>query len=170
MLLNNPAFGDQTIEELTKSIRGRAYLKEPILISEDGVVWNGNRRLAIIRKLREEEYEVRYEKVPVCILPHLDHPDLKALEGRLQVKKTYKAEYGTIDIRCRVRQARQQNRTWEQIETELGKSIDKLKKMDRELGLVNTWMENLGRDTDYRMAQRTGIEIFVTAEALLLLN
>ena len=167
MLLDNPAYGDTTTEDLTKSIKGRAYLKEPILISEDGVVWNGNRRLAIVRKLLKDEYDVRYEKVPVCILEHLDHNELKALEGRLQVKKTYKAEYGTIDLRCRIEQARQQNRTWEQIETELGKPIDKLKKMQRELGLVNTWMDNLGRGTDYKMAQKKGIEIFTTAETQL---
>ena len=167
MLLDNPAYGDTTTEDLTKSIKGRAYLKEPILISEDGVVWNGNRRLAIVRKLLKDEYDVRYEKVPVCILEHLDHNELKALEGRLQVKKTYKAEYGTIDLRCRIEQARQQNRTWEQIETELGKPIDKLKKMQRELGLVNTWMDNLGRGTDYKLAQKTGVEIFVTAETNL---
>jgi hypothetical protein len=164
MLLDNPAYGDTTTKDLTDSIKGRAYLKEPILISEDGVVWNGNRRLAIIRKLLKDDYDVRYEKVPVCVLEHLEFNDLKALEGRLQVKKTYKAEYGTIDIRCRIEQARQQNRTWEQIETELGKPIDKLKKMQRELGLVNTWMENLGRPMDYKLAQKTGIDIFVTAE------
>ena len=167
MLLDNPAYGDQTTEELTTSIESPSYLKEPILISEDGVVWNGNRRLAVVRKLLKAEYNVRYEKVPVCILEHLDHNELKALEGRLQVKKTYKAEYGTIDIRCRVRQAREQRRTWEQIEAELGKSIKDLQKMERELGLVNTWLENLGRGKDYKSAQRKGIEIFVTAETQL---
>ena len=167
MLLDNPAYGDTTTKDLTDSIKGRAYLKEPILISENGVVWNGNRRLAIIRKLLKDDYDVRYEKVPVCVLEHLEFNDLKALEGRLQVKKTYKAEYGTIDIRCRIEQARQQNRTWEQIETELGKPIDKLKKMQRELGLVNTWMENLGRGMDYKLAQKKGVELFVTAETQL---
>lgn len=50
-LLNNPDYGDKTTEELTDDIKKPGYLKEPIIITEDGVVWNGNRRLAVVKQL-----------------------------------------------------------------------------------------------------------------------
>ena len=74
----------------------------------------------------QHENEQRFEKVPVCVLPHMEDHELKALEGRLQVKKTFKIEYGTIDVRLRVRQARNKNPpdTWDQIKLEFDGTKD----------------------------------------------
>ena len=104
-LMENPTYGKETTEELKYDIQGADYLRDPILVSEDGVVWNGNRRLSVVRSLRDDQatYQQRFEKVPTCVLPHMDFDELKALEGRLQVQKTFKQEYGTFEIRLEIR-------------------------------------------------------------------
>lgn len=172
-LLNNPDYGDKTTEELADDIKKPLFLREPIIISEDGVIWNGNRRLAIVRQLLKNEYEQRFERVPVCVLPHMEDHELKALEGRLQVKKTFKIEYGTIDVRLRVRQARNKNPpdAWDQIKSEFGGRWEKkeLEKMLVEINYVDTYLNRIGKPKDYKYirtkgtGKKKGIEIFITA-------
>ena len=116
-LMENPTYGQETTEELEADVLGPDYLKDPILITEDGVVWNGNRRLAIVRKLKNDSttYESRFEKVPTCILPHMDFDQLKALEGILQVEKSFKKQYGTFEIRIEIRRRRLGGDSWGKI-------------------------------------------------------
>jgi hypothetical protein len=99
--------------------------------------------------------------------------ELKALEGRLQVKKTYKIEYGTIDVRLRIRQARNGNKTWDQIKSEFGGRWKKkeLETMLGEINYVDTLLQRLGKPKDYDyvrakgQGKKKGIEIFITAHA-----
>jgi len=175
-LQNNPSYGDKTTEELTEDIKKAPYLKEPILISEGGVVWNGNRRLSIVRWLLEHEYDQRYETVPACILPHMSYDELKALEGRLQVKKTFQATYGTIEVRLRIKQARERDQwDWDKISKEFGErwKISELKTMYEEVKFVDKYLSRINRSKDYAYIYhkgggekaRGGIEIFRTASA-----
>jgi len=173
-LQNNPSYGDKTTEELTEDIRKAPYLKEPILISEGGVVWNGNRRLSIVRWLLENEYDQRYETVPACLLPHMSYDELKALEGRLQVKKTFLANYGTIEIRLRIRQAIEIDHwDWDKINKAFGAKwkTPELKTMFEEIKFVDKYLSRMNRPKDYAyiyykaggQKSRGGIEIFRTA-------
>ena len=173
-LQKNPTYGDKTTEELKDDIKKRHYLIEPILISEDGVVWNGNRRLSIVRWLLANEYEQRFEKVPVCKLERLDHDQLKTLEGRLQIKKTYKLEYGTVEVRLRIRQARiRDNFSWDKISKEFGGKWkqSELEDMLNEINFVDRYLIRMQKQKDYAYIynkgggseRKGGIEIFRTA-------
>ncbi len=175
-LQKNPSYGDKTTEELREDIRRPYYLRDPILISHDGVVWNGNRRLSIVRWLCKNQHETRFEKVPVCKLPKLDGSELKSLEGRLQIKKTHKQEYGTIEIRLRIKQARKRDDwPWEKIQSEFGGkwTVSQLKNMMQEINLVDKYLNRIGKPKDYAyiynkgggLNRKGGIEIFVTAAA-----
>jgi len=174
-LLNNPSYGDQTTKEITNSIRAEG-VRDPLIISEDGVVWNGNRRLAVVKWLLKNEYHAKYEYVPVVRLPSLNYNELKDLEGRLQIKKLYKQEYGTIEIRCRVRQAQDRDK-WqiEKIKHSFGDRYDnsQLKKFVDEINVMDEYLVRINREKDYTYIytkgdnRKGGAEIFVTATSAI---
>ncbi|MBI1776991.1 MAG: hypothetical protein HYR63_16760 [Proteobacteria bacterium] len=68
---------------------------EPIILSAQGFVINGNRRLATWRDLYAEDSSAykRFATIDVVILPPCDDRDLDALEATLQLKEDLKADY-----------------------------------------------------------------------------
>lgn len=69
---------------------------EPIIITSTGVVVNGNRRLCAWRTLFYEQPEryKHFEYIQATVLPEeCDEEEIRALEKRLQIQKTNKAEY-----------------------------------------------------------------------------
>jgi hypothetical protein len=70
--------------------------KEPLIVTRNGVVVNGNRRLCVWRKLyyeNKEKYK-HFEFVEVVVLPpECDEDEIKELEKRLQIQNPHRAEY-----------------------------------------------------------------------------
>jgi len=68
---------------------------EPLILTNDGFLANGNRRLAIIRHLydRDPKKYSHYQSVRVIILPLCDKKDILDLEAKLQLQEDYKARY-----------------------------------------------------------------------------
>jgi hypothetical protein len=80
---------------------------EPLLIQRDGVVLNGNRRLAAMRELREQNGERfgQLEAVRAALLPDdLEREQLEIIEAALQMAPNLKLEYGWINRRLKLRQ------------------------------------------------------------------
>lgn len=69
--------------------------EEPLILSAEGFVVNGNRRLCAMRELFEPEKEVykHFQHVEVVILPPADEKDIDALEAQLQIHRDIKADY-----------------------------------------------------------------------------
>ena len=92
----------------------------PAIISADGVIWNANRRIAIRRKLhvrgskatQVDAGDPKWNKVKAVKLPSLTRKQLKQLEHRLQMAKTFKQDYGSITLRLRCREALTGNNPW----------------------------------------------------------
>ena len=72
--------------------------EEPIILSADGYVINGNRRLSTWRSLFEEDPAkyARFSNVQAVVLPICEEKDLDRLEAELQLKEDLKAEYSWI--------------------------------------------------------------------------
>lgn len=86
-----------------------ALQTEPILITADGIVVNGNRRLAAMRELFQQDSERfhRYAKVIATVLPQDATPaDLEMVEAALQMAPETKLAYGWIDRRMKLRRHR----------------------------------------------------------------
>lgn len=67
-------------------------LRDPVIITYDGFVLNGNRRLAVLRESTDEEY------VKCVVLPKETTPkELYDLELDLQMAKEMKADYNWVD-------------------------------------------------------------------------
>lgn len=79
---------------------------EPLLVTRDGLVVNGNRRLAAMRELmaREPDRYARFARVSVALLPG-DMPDdeIEYVEAALQMAPDLKLDYSWINRRLKLR-------------------------------------------------------------------
>ena len=83
-------------EDLLKEFQSGTQQTEPVIVTSTGVVVNGNRRLCVWRTLfySEPEKYKHFEYVEIAVLPEdCDEEEIKALEKRLQIQKTHRAEY-----------------------------------------------------------------------------
>ncbi len=79
---------------------------EPLVVSVDGVVINGNRRLAAMRDLLAADAEryASFGSVEVAVLPAEATPaDIEMIEAILQMAPETKLAYGWIDRRLKLR-------------------------------------------------------------------
>lgn len=82
---------------------------EPLLVTAEGVVVNGNRRLAAMRELRHRDpgrYEA-FAALQVAVLPaEVEPADLEFIEAALQMAPETKLAYGWINRRLKLRRQR----------------------------------------------------------------
>ena len=94
---------DPTENNALKSLLKKSGQKEPAIITADGFLINGNRRLWALKTLREEGEGEKFKYINVVVLPGSDkadaptYEDIALLELRLQNQKTGKSEYTGID-------------------------------------------------------------------------
>lgn len=79
---------------------------EPLLVSPDGIVVNGNRRLASMRELRARDpgRYARFAEVEVAVLPAgLSPEDIEYIEAALQMAPELKLDYSWVNRRLKLR-------------------------------------------------------------------
>ena len=100
--------------KLSKDSKGPIYQelemiatqREPLMVTSDGVVLNGNRRLAAMRDLfdRNSRAYPGFSHVDAVILPkEANERDLELLEAELQMAPETKLQYGWIERRLKLR-------------------------------------------------------------------
>lgn len=80
---------------------------EPLIIREDGVVLNGNRRLAAMRDLQDRESDSygQFGSVRAAVLPAgLSKHEIEFIEAALQMAPDLKLDYSWINRRLKLRQ------------------------------------------------------------------
>lgn len=74
---------------------------EPLLLSYDGYVVNGNRRLAAMRQIHSDpklaKSTLDFSSIDVARLPELPEKEIRRIEARLQMSKDGKADYNWVD-------------------------------------------------------------------------
>ena len=94
---------DPTENNALKSLLKKNGQQQPAIITADGFLINGNRRLWALRKLKEEVTGEKFKYIDVVVLPgsgKVDAPtyeDIALLELRLQNQKSGKSEYSGMD-------------------------------------------------------------------------
>ncbi|MDC0450671.1 hypothetical protein OAL59_01895 [Nitrosopumilus sp.] len=69
---------------------------DPAIISNTGIIWNGNRRIANRYHLEIDEQDAKYGFVEVVVLPEMNIKQLEDLETRLQRKEDFKQNYSAV--------------------------------------------------------------------------
>lgn len=85
----------------------RRRQESPFWIRPDGVVRNGNRRLAMIKRLQREGGDVGLQHVDAIILPasEIDEAALLEMEQKEQITENFKVRYKDIDYLLAVQEA-----------------------------------------------------------------
>ncbi len=142
--------------EILKADLIRIGQLEPGIITFDGYVINGNRRMAIFELLSEETGEPRWSYIEMALLPHsVSEKDLWRLEANLQFSRDEKVDYGPINTLLKFREGIKAGLSSKQIaasmfggfkEREIIDSLERLK-------LIDNYLEYIGKKNDYVFAE-----------------
>ena len=111
--------------------------REPLLITTNGVVVNGNRRLAAMRELHSDKPENfrHFSHVDCAVLPTSITPDeVREIEVRLQMRPETKLPYGWIEESMAIQDMIDNGRT---IEYVMGLMKKKKKDLERAMRALN---------------------------------
>ena len=157
ILLDSVWFDKHATKILKESLETEQ--RQPAIITFDGIVIDGNRRLACLNQLHKETGDLQYSRIKVCVLPKANQKKLLYLENQLQLAKEFKIEYGPINERIRLKDMLEK---YNFDLKEIAKSVNnkytekKIKKMIDELKLIDAYLIQIGRPNDYAsIAHRT---------------
>jgi hypothetical protein len=95
--------------------RGQA---EPLWIRPDGTVRNGNRRLAMLKRLRDTGFDINWVDVIILPLSQIDESELFRMEQREQLTENFKKRYQDVNALLALRDAAElENIDWESQES-----------------------------------------------------
>ena len=110
---------------------GKLQQKEALIVTDDGVVVNGNRRLCAWRELyysNRNKY-AHFQSIRVAVLPDHDPQGIYDLEVALQIRSDMKAEYVWHTIAADYKEKIEQGVDLEKFAQKQGKKIDEINKL-----------------------------------------
>lgn len=131
--------------------------EEPLILSNDGYVVNGNRRLCAMRLLYygDKQKYSRFSHVDAVVLPPCDDRDIDELEACLQIQPDIKQEYTWVTKACMLRE-RQQRHGYSYLD--LARLYDMKEKEVREtldlLAHVDEYLEDRGKEKHYGLVEK----------------
>ncbi len=131
---------------------------EPLILSHEGYVVNGNCCLCAMRTLYYAESREKYshfKDIDVVILPICTPQDIDELEAYLQVQQDIKADYSWIAEACMLR-VRQQEHGYsnETLASIYGKSENEIKLIIQRLGFVDEYLKTLKKEKQYQIVEQ----------------
>lgn len=153
---------DKTLA-LKEDIRKKGQM-EPGVISNDGVVINGNRRMAVIEELHREEPTGKWETLEAVRLPkEISEKDLWKIEAGLQLSKDRVAEYHPVNELLKIKEGVDRALTPEEVAAAMygWKAEDVTDALER-LDLIDSFLGFLSQDGNYGAIKKFGLhEYFV---------
>lgn len=137
------------------------------IITEDGFVIDGNRRLAILSELTQKDTKFKFMKVarlPSGIKPN----DLWKIEAGIQLGKEQILRYGPINEMLKLQEGVESGLSTQEIaDTLYGYDDDKdiVKKLAR-LKLIESYLKFIGAPKQYKYAKNS-VEHFIDLQAIL---
>ena len=129
---------------------------KPGIITEDGYVIDGNRRMSILSKLFEDTSDDEFKFIKVGRLPpNVENPDLWKLEAGIQLGKEEIVRYGPMNELLKLEEAKSLGISNEEIAKVLY-GIDDVKeikiKLDR-LELIKKYLIHIENPDDFKLAE-----------------
>ncbi|MDC0199909.1 hypothetical protein OAJ83_03565 [Candidatus Nitrosopelagicus sp.] len=141
----------------------------PGIITEDGYVIDGNRRMTILSKLFEDTSNDEFKFIKVGRLPgDVDKNDLWKLEAGIQLGKDEILRYGPMNELLKLRQGVNAGITTSEIAKTLYGIDDKDEielKLDR-LERIDEYLVHVGKPGDYKLADRK-VEHFAELQKII---
>lgn len=147
LLLNIDKDKTQLLKEDVKS-KGQI---EPGVISHDGFVINGNRRMAVIMELHEEEPTGKWDSLEVIRLPSsISEKDLWRIEAGLQLSMAKVLDYHPVNELLKIKQGYKAGLNPKEIAAALyGRTEDWVKESLARLQLIDQFIIFFGKGGNY---------------------
>lgn len=141
-------------EDKTKKLRADIRQKgqiEPGVITFDGVVINGNRRMAIIQELHKEEAHGKWKFLEAAILPEeIGEQDLWKIEAGLQLSKEKVAPYHPVNDLLKLKQGLDRELSLDELAAAMyGWDPQKVQESLERLELIEQFLEMIHKKDDY---------------------
>lgn len=149
--------------ELLEDIRKKGQM-EPGVISHDGIVINGNRRMAVLKELSRAEPTGKWDNLEVVRLESgVSDKDLWKIEAGLQLSKEKVAEYSPVNELLKIKQGKNRGLKIPEIAAALyGRSEYYVKDSLDRLKLIDDFLEFFGQSENYGLIKTFGLhEYFI---------
>ncbi len=158
-------------EELRKDLV-RVGQEQPGVISSDGTVINGNRRMAVFQHLHEnEDASGKWDRLEVIVLPkHISEAQLWKIEAGLQLSQSKVAEYHPVNELLKIKQGLAAGLSEKQIADVLfGRTIEQVKDGIERLKIIESFLKFFGQPRNYGLIKRFGLhEYFINIQKFIL--
>lgn len=122
---------------------------EPGIITADGFIIDGNRRLAALKILNSQEGNGKYSKILVHRLPsNIPPSEIYKLEVQTQIKDPMKLKYNSINDLLKIKDGLKYY-TEEELADVLGWNSKKVKEYKDRLGLIDEFLMSINREGEY---------------------
>ncbi len=148
---------DENATQLLKENLAKVGQVEPGIITFDGVVIDGNRRMSVIEGLFEEKSAPQYSFLNVARLPrNVDEKDLYRLEIGIQLSRPYRKDYGPINDLLKIKEGIEIGFSPKQIADTLfgGFKESEIRERAERLKLVEAYLEYIGKPKQYEEVKR----------------
>lgn len=164
LLQQDPTMTQQLREEM--KLIGQL---EPGIVTHDGFVINGNRRMAIFEELHQTEPNGKWERIEVHRLPKgVGAKDLWRIEAGLQLSREKRLDYGPVNDLLKLREGNAAGMSPnEMAATMFGVSAEDVAFKLKVLALVDQYLEYIGK-ADFYMEVDRKVEHFISLESYVL--
>ena len=148
--------------EKTKVLKEDLHKKgqmEPGVISHDGFVINGNRRMAVLEELHSQEPTGKWETLDAMRLPPtISDKDLWKIEAGLQLSKDKIAEYHPVNELLKIKQGLATGLRPKEIAAAMyGRTLEEVEDAMRRLELIESFLEFFGGPGNYGVIKHFGL-------------
>lgn len=130
---------------------------EPLILTHDGFVISGNRRLCAFRELLEEDYEryKRFSQVRVVILPNLDADKIDQIEDFLEQQVDIKEPFTWVNRAMGYRRRMQKyNYSDQRLADITGVKKSQINSLIEKLEMADRYLESIGKPKDYNQVDK----------------
>ena len=142
-------------EKLYNDLKQLGEQREVAAITHDGIVVNGNRRMATIEGLHKENPK-KWEELWVVRLPEdISEKDLWKIEAGLQLSKEKVADYGPVNNLLMIKEGKRAGLSYSEIAASMYGWTEKQVASDIErLDLIDTFLQFFGQPNNYGTIKR----------------
>jgi hypothetical protein len=156
LLLNLDAKAAHILQEDLKRV-GQKY---PGIITFDGYVINGNRRMAVLQSLYEQTHSEEFGYLKVARLPKTVKPkDIWRIEAGIQLSRQEKLDYGPVNTLLKFKEGVDAHLTPKQIAASLygGFTEKEIKESLERLKLIESYLKFIKQPSHYKIVEKQEI-------------
>lgn len=126
--------------------------RDPGLMTYDGFVIDGNRRMAVIREIFKETENSKYGYLNVHVLPKsLTEEDLWDIETESQMARDFKVDYSSSNQLLKIAEGLDLGKSINKIADKFREDPKKIKTMVKTLDLVNAYLDYIEMPGEYKL-------------------